>query len=260
MNFLNKNNLFLLEELVKKNFSGRYKDSYLGILWTVISPLLTMIILTIVFSTIFDKSIENYPVYLLAGRSVFRYFSGTCSSSMSVLRSNTNILLQKNVPKYIFILATLISEFIDYLISLGLLLLVMLVMGVFTLGSKSVNASVEPVRKEKIYLFKSEFLKIDMDATYKRVLSDSTGSKPVSSKTYKDGTKSICKAELSGSNNRTLKITAVADSGSADVYVVKRKGMKDLLLPAISSVIKHIDVMHKRIDVEVPRGLEEDEV
>lgn len=129
MNFLNKNNLFLLEELVKKNFSVRYKDSYLGILWTVISPLLTMIILTIVFSTIFDKTIENYPVYLLAGRSVFRYFSGTCGSSMSVLRSNTNILLQKSVPKYIFILATLISEFIDLLICMVLLCLVMIATG-----------------------------------------------------------------------------------------------------------------------------------
>lgn len=130
MNFLSKNSLFLLEELIKKNFSVRYKDSYLGILWSVISPLLTMIILTIVFSTIFDRAIENYPVYLLSGRMIYSYFSGTCGSSMSVLRANTNILLQKNVPKYIFILATLISEFIDYFISLGLLLVVMLVTGV----------------------------------------------------------------------------------------------------------------------------------
>lgn len=129
MSFLNKNNLFLLEELVKKNFSTRFKDSYLGILWSVISPLLTMIILTIVFSTLFDRSIEYYPVYLLSGRMIYRYFSGTCGSSMSVLRANTNILLQKNVPKYIFILATLISEFIDYLISVGLLFVVMIVIG-----------------------------------------------------------------------------------------------------------------------------------
>lgn len=129
MIFLNRNNLFLLEELVKKNFSARYKDSYLGILWTVISPLLTMIILTIVFSTIFDRTVENYPVYLLSGRLVFRYFSGTCSSSMSVLRANTSILLQKNVPKYIFILATLISEFMDLLICLGLLCVVMVATG-----------------------------------------------------------------------------------------------------------------------------------
>ena len=129
MNYINKNNLFLLEELVKKNFSSRYKDSYLGILWSVISPLLTMIILTIVFSTVFDKAIENYPVYLLSGRMIFRYFSGTCSSSMSVLRANNTILLQKDVPKYIFILATLISEFIDLLICFGLLFVVMFVTG-----------------------------------------------------------------------------------------------------------------------------------
>lgn len=129
MNFLNKNYLFLLEELVKKNFSSRYKDSYLGILWSVISPLLSMIVLTIVFSTLFNRRIENYPVYLLSGRLIYRYFSGTCNSAMSVLRANNNILLQKNVPKYIFILATLISESIDFLICLVLLFLIMIVTG-----------------------------------------------------------------------------------------------------------------------------------
>ena len=129
MNFLSKNNLFLLEELVKKNFSSQYKDSYLGILWSVIRPLLTVIILTIVFSTLFNRDIENYPVYLLAGRSIFRYFSGTCGSSMSVFKANTSILLQKNIPKYIFILSTIISEFINFLISLALLFLIMIVTG-----------------------------------------------------------------------------------------------------------------------------------
>lgn len=52
----------------------------------------------------------------------------------------------------------------------------------------------------------------------------------------------------------------VFTSGASDVYVIKRKGKKDLLLPAIASVIKNIDVVNKRIDVEIPRGLEDDEV
>ena len=52
----------------------------------------------------------------------------------------------------------------------------------------------------------------------------------------------------------------VFTAGASDVYVVKRKGKKDLLLPAIESVIKNIDIVNKRIDVDVPRGLDEDEV
>lgn len=50
----------------------------------------------------------------------------------------------------------------------------------------------------------------------------------------------------------------VFSTGGSDVYVVKRKGKKDLLLPAISSVIKHVDIVSRRIDVEVPRGLDDE--
>ena len=125
MELFNKSNLFLLEQLVKQNFSSKYKDSYLGILWSVIRPLLMMIILTIVFSTIFSRDIPNYPVYLLAGRTIFRFFVGTCGSAMLILKNNKGILLQKSVPKYIFILATIISEFINFIISILLLSVVM---------------------------------------------------------------------------------------------------------------------------------------
>lgn len=125
VNIKDNNNLFLLEQLVKKNFSSKYKDSYLGILWSVLRPLFMMIILTIIFSTMFSKSIPNYPVYLLAGRTLFRFFVGACGSSMGSLKGNKHILLQNPVPKYIFVLATVISAFIDLVISVLLLTVVM---------------------------------------------------------------------------------------------------------------------------------------
>ena len=50
-------------------------------------------------------------------------------------------------------------------------------------------------------------------------------------------------------------VTDVFTAGASDVYVIKRKGEKDLLIPAIESVVKKIDVVNKRIDVEIPRGL-----
>lgn len=71
-------------------------------------------------------------------------------------------------------------------------------------------------------------------------------------------------ADLIGSSVYQDELIGVVDdvftAGASDVYVIKRKGKKDLLLPAISSVIKKIDIVNKRIDVEVPRGLDEDEV
>ena len=63
MSFVNKNDIFLLEEIVKKNFTSKYKGSVLGILWTVLSPLLMMALFTIIFSTLFGKSIINFPIY-----------------------------------------------------------------------------------------------------------------------------------------------------------------------------------------------------
>lgn len=63
-------NTFLLEEIVKKNFAAKYKGSVLGILWSVLKPLLIMILLTIIFSNLFGRSIENYPVYFLSGKCV----------------------------------------------------------------------------------------------------------------------------------------------------------------------------------------------
>ena len=62
---------FLLTELIKRNISGKYKDSTLGLFWSFLNPLLSMIVLTMVFSLIFAGSIENFPVYLLSGNLIY---------------------------------------------------------------------------------------------------------------------------------------------------------------------------------------------
>lgn len=127
MSLLDSNKIFLLEEIVKKNFSSRYKDSVLGIFWTILRPFLLMLIFTIIFSTIFKKSIENYQVYFLSGWCLFVFFSSAISSSMISLKANKNILLKTPAPKYIFILASIISEFLNLIIMMFLLVFVMIV-------------------------------------------------------------------------------------------------------------------------------------
>lgn len=127
MSFINEKHLFLLEEVVRKNFSAQYKDSYLGILWSVLRPLLLVIVQTIVFSTLLGKGIENYPVYLLSGRCVFSFFTGTVGSCMGVIKANKQILKKTASPKYIFVLGKVISEFLNLIISFVLLICVMFV-------------------------------------------------------------------------------------------------------------------------------------
>ena len=117
---------FLLKQLVKKNFSAKYKDSVLGIFWSFLNPLLTMIALTIIFGTLFNRSIENYPVFYIIGRCMYVYFKSGTKIAMNSLKANKGILERIHVPKYIFAFGGIISEFINYLITLIILVLVMI--------------------------------------------------------------------------------------------------------------------------------------
>ena len=127
MSSIKKNDIFLLEEIVKKNFSSKYKDSVLGILWTILSPLLIMTLFTIIFSTIFGGNIDNYAVYFLTGWCLFQFFNSSISSSMNALKGNKSILQRTPAPKYIFVLGGILSEFLNYLIMLILLAIIMFI-------------------------------------------------------------------------------------------------------------------------------------
>lgn len=117
---------FLLKQLVKKNFSAKYKDSVLGILWSFLNPLLTMIALTIIFGALFKRNIENFPVFFLIGRCLYDYFTGGTKIAMNSLKSNKGILERIHVPKYIFAFGGIASEFINYLITIIILVAVMI--------------------------------------------------------------------------------------------------------------------------------------
>ena len=127
MNLIKMNDIFLLEEIVKKNFSSKYKDSVLGVMWTILSPLLMMALFTIIFSTIFGRNIENFPVYFLCGWCLFQFFNASISSSMNALKGNKSILQRTPAPKYIFVLGGILSEFLNYLIMLILLVIIMFI-------------------------------------------------------------------------------------------------------------------------------------
>lgn len=127
MNIINKNDIFLLEEIVKRNFASKYKGSIIGIFWSVLKPLLMMVILTIVFSTLFTNMIDNYPVYLLSGRCMYDFFTGSIGVSMMAIKGNKNIFQKNSAPKHIFIIGSIISEFINFIITVTILIGVMIV-------------------------------------------------------------------------------------------------------------------------------------
>ncbi len=117
----------LLIELVRKDLKVKYKRSYLGILWTLLNPLLMMIVLTMVFSTIFKHDIPNFPVYLLTGKIMFDFFSQATNGAMGSVVGGSSLLKKVYIPKYIFPLSKVLFAFVNLGFSLIALLLVMIV-------------------------------------------------------------------------------------------------------------------------------------
>jgi len=111
---------FLFEELVSRDFKKKYKRTVLGMAWSVLSPLLTLLVMRIVFTQFFGRNMEHYTTYLFCGNLVFSYFNEATSQGMTSLMENAGIFTKVNVPKYLF----LFSKNIQTLINFGLTLCV----------------------------------------------------------------------------------------------------------------------------------------
>lgn len=119
----------LLKLLVSRNLKLKYRRSVLGYVWSVLNPLLIMIVMAVVFSTMFKRNIENYPVYLFCGQLLYNAMSNSTHQAISSITGNAALLKKSYVPKYIFTLAKITSGMVDLLLSLGALLLVMIATG-----------------------------------------------------------------------------------------------------------------------------------
>lgn len=115
----------LLSELVARDIKIKYRRSVLGVLWTLLNPLCMMIILSIVFSSIFKFDVENFPLYVLSGQVIFNFFNDSTTSSMSAIISSASLIKKVYVPKYLFVLSRVMSSFINLMASFTALLLVM---------------------------------------------------------------------------------------------------------------------------------------
>ena len=118
----------LLEELVSRDVKIKYRRSVLGVLWTLLNPLLMMTVLSVVFSNLFKFDIENFPLYLLSGQVVFNFFNDATTNAMSAIIGNASLIKKVYVPKYMFVLSRVFSSFINLLASCAALFVVMIVM------------------------------------------------------------------------------------------------------------------------------------
>lgn len=115
-----KQHQFLFEELVKRDFAKKYKRTILGMAWSIISPLVNLLIMWLVFSHLFGNNVNHYAIYLFAGQLVFSYFTDATNLGMTSLIGNAGIFTKVNVPKYLFLLSQNVSSLINF----GLTLLI----------------------------------------------------------------------------------------------------------------------------------------
>lgn len=113
-----QHNMFVLETLVTKDFKLKYRRSVLGILWSVLNPLLMMCVLAAVFSYMFRFSIENFPLYLILGQILFDFMNRSTSQAMSSIIEAQSLIKKVRIEKMVFPIEKTMFELVNFAISL----------------------------------------------------------------------------------------------------------------------------------------------
>jgi len=164
---------FLLQQLVARDFKVKYKRSVLGVIWSLLYPLLTMAVMAIVFSNVFKFSTPgvNYLAYLLSGLVMFNYFSEASNLAMSSVVANFSLLNKIYIPKYIFPLSKCLFVGINFLLTLIPLYVVLIATGtginiyhvflpyaflclfMFTLGMGFILSAISVFLRDMFYIY-----------------------------------------------------------------------------------------------------------
>jgi ABC-type polysaccharide/polyol phosphate export permease len=120
----------LVYQFVSRSIKTRYKRSVLGVFWTLLNPLLTMIVLTIIFSQVFRFSVDNYPIYVLCGLVIWNFYSNATSGAMSDMLWSGSLLGRIYMPKSVFAVSAIGTGLINLLISLIPVFIIALVLRV----------------------------------------------------------------------------------------------------------------------------------
>lgn len=153
----NKNNFYsdlkrffpLLKNLVAKDFKIKYRRSILGVAWSVLNPLLTMLVITTVFGKLLRIEVENFATYYIVGFAIWNFFSEATSNSLGAILSAAPLIKKVYIPKYIFPLEKCLFSLVNFFFTLIAVVIVMLFQGV----TPSITAVLFPIPVLYCFIF-----------------------------------------------------------------------------------------------------------
>lgn len=109
---------FVIRQLTSREMKRKYARSKLGVLWSILSPLLNMIVISLVFTQMFERAIENYPVYYICGNIIWSFFTVSTNTALTSLVDNKNMLIKVKFPMDIFVISRITTAFVNFLYTL----------------------------------------------------------------------------------------------------------------------------------------------
>ena len=107
----------MFEELVKRDFKKKYKRTVLGMVWSLLAPLLNVLVLLFVFGNMFNRHQEHFIIYIFCGTLIMSFYTETTQGCMRALMANASVFTKINVPKYLFMLSKTFQAFINFMLT-----------------------------------------------------------------------------------------------------------------------------------------------
>jgi ABC-2 type transport system permease protein len=121
---------YLLIDLVVRDVKVKYRRSVLGFFWSILNPLLMMLVITAVFSNIFKFDIKNFPVYYMTGILIFNFVAEATSLSLTSIIGAAGLIKKVYIPKYIFPLQKCVFAFVNMIFSLVAVIIIYVILQV----------------------------------------------------------------------------------------------------------------------------------
>ena len=118
---------YLIKQLVTKDIKLKYRRSFLGYVWSVLNPLMVMVVMYLVFSKMFRFNIDNYSAYLIIGQTLFTFMTEATNQAIFSITGNGPLLKKVYDPKYVFTLSKVTSSLVNLVFSLGAMIIVFVI-------------------------------------------------------------------------------------------------------------------------------------